>query len=141
MYSIYSYLQSFTDSGLMMTYAGTAEKNIAEVMRDIKDEIDRIGNEGLPQVDIDLFKRQIIGSLVMGADDIENRMNSIAVNDMVFNEYRQVEAVVSEIEAVSRESVRSYIQDYFDYSKLGVLVMGDVEENATLKLISSIFVD
>ena len=60
----------------------------------------------------------------MGSDDIENRMTSLGVNEMVFADYRSVEKVIQEIETVSEKSIKMYLKEHFDLEKIAVVLMG-----------------
>ena len=136
-YNVYSYLQSFTDSALLMTYVGTALDKAEECLKLVKQELDDFKNNGLSSKEVDYYKTQVMGQIMLGADDIDSRMNSIAVNEMVFGKYRPVDEVLQEIEQVSCESVKNYLDQYFNYNHLGFLAMGNGADQS-LKL-SSLF--
>ncbi|MCB0364372.1 MAG: insulinase family protein [Bdellovibrionaceae bacterium] len=138
-YSIYSYLHTFTDSGLIMVYAGTSAKNAPVVLQNMAEEMKRLRKEGMTQEDLDFFKTQVKGTILLGADDIENRMNSIAVNEMIFQRYRPVEEIVEEIDRISVDSIREYIDDNFKPENRGVMVMGDVDEATAQSWVSAAF--
>lgn len=138
-YSIYSYLHTFTDSGLIMVYAGTSAKNAPVVLQNMAEEIEKLRSGGVSQEDLDFFKTQVKGTILLGADDIENRMNSIAVNEMIFQRYRPVEEIVSEIDSISVDSIKKYIDKYFCLDNRGVMVMGDVDEDTANKWVSGAF--
>ena len=139
-YSIYSYLTSFLDSGLIMVYAGTTEANYLKVLGLIWDEYKQIKTNGISEEQLELFKRQVIGNVVLGADDIENRMNSLAVNEMVFGRYRSVDSVVEEIEKISVQDIGNYLERYFNWDKMGLLVLGDLDPEEALKSIDQVIV-
>ncbi len=137
-YSVYSYLQSFTDSGLMMFYVGTSEEHIAEVSEMVLQEIKLIQKTGISADQLDFYKRQVKGQIMLGADDVENRMNSLAVNEMVFGEYRPVDFVVNEIEKVTAQSVQEFIEGHFDFSKAGCLLLGKCEPSLQEQVFSKV---
>lgn len=137
-YTVYSYLQSFTDSGLMMFYVGTSEDKLEQVSRMVIDELKLVTKNGLTSDQLNFYKRQVRGQIMLGADDIENRMNSLAVNEMVFSEYRPVDSVISEIEKVSVESSKAFIDEYFDFNKAGCMLLGKCEQSLQDKIFSLI---
>ncbi|NQZ01229.1 MAG: insulinase family protein [Bdellovibrionales bacterium] len=126
-YSVYSYLHSFTDSGLMVVYAGTTPELVEQTMDIVHEEFLQIFEKGLPEKDIAFFRRQVKGQILLGADDIENRMNSLGVNEMVFGEYRPVSHVLNEIDSVSQDSVKTYMSKYMNPSNFGVYLLGNLE--------------
>jgi predicted Zn-dependent peptidase len=135
-YSVYSYLHSFTDSGLLMVYAGTTAEYVEQTMDIVHQEFQTIFSEGLPEKDIAFFQRQVKGQILLGADDIENRMNSLGVNELVFGEYRPVARVLAEIDSVSQESVKAYMSKYMDPSNFGIYLLGTLEPDVANKYMS-----
>jgi len=138
-YSVYTYLHSFTDNGLIMMYAGTSEKNLERVLSEFKVAVDNLKKDGISDEDLNFFKRQVKGQIMIGADDIENRMTSLAVNEMVFGEYKTVDSVLKEIDRVSNESISRYIKEYLNYNDMGVLLMGPVKEAVAKETVRKVF--
>jgi predicted Zn-dependent peptidase len=123
-YTIHSMLNTFVDTGSMMIYAGTDLKSIQKVMEIIGKELKKLKNTGISNSDLDLFKTQVVGSILLGSDDLENRMTSIAVNEMVFGDYRSVDSVIQQIQKVSRTSVNDFIKNEFNTDKISGVLMG-----------------
>ncbi|MCH2535200.1 MAG: insulinase family protein [Bdellovibrionales bacterium] len=123
-YSVYSYLHNFTDAGLMMFYAATTKDLYQTVYDEMLKEIYKVKDNGITKEELESFKMQVKGQILLGADDIENRMNSIAVNEMVFQTYRPVEDTIASIEAVSVESIHQFLETYFKPDKMGLNLLG-----------------
>lgn len=123
-YSIFSSLNTNVDSSNITIHAGTDSKKIKQVVKIIHSELLRLKKEGIKNSDIQLFKTQVRGQLLMGSDDIENRMVSLGVNEMIFQDYRSVEAVIEEVEAVNQDSLKIYLKNHFDLAKIGAVLMG-----------------
>ncbi|MCB9026832.1 MAG: insulinase family protein [Bdellovibrionaceae bacterium] len=129
-YNVYSHLHSFTDSGVLITYVGTAAEKAEECLKLIKEELEDFKTKGITTKEVDYYKTQVMGQIMMGSDDVENRMNSIAINEMVFGEYRPVDQTLSQIEQVNTESVNRYIEKYLDFDQLGFIAMGNGSSKA-----------
>lgn len=123
-YSIYSTLNTFKDIGLINIYAASEPKNMKSVIKTIFTELKKSQKMGISSSDLSLFKTQIKGSILLGADDIETRMQSIAVNEMVFSKYKPVEEIIAEIDEVTVSSVNRFIREKFDFKNLGALLIG-----------------
>jgi predicted Zn-dependent peptidase len=130
-YSIYSQLTTFIDSGMCLIYAGTEKKYAREVCELTMKEFNRLKTHGVTAADMKLFKTQVTGQILLGADDIENRMNSLGVNEMVFNRYRSVEEVMADVAKVSQRSLKEYILAFLDTDKLGIQLMGAAKPETT----------
>ncbi len=123
-YSVFTSLNTFTDFGLLTVYAGTEAKKVKSVMITIRNELLKLKAKGVGPKELEFFKTQVRGSLLLGSDDIENRMSSIAVNEMVFGRYRPVNEIIDEVEAVTVESVDEFLQKYLRLEKMGRLLVG-----------------
>lgn len=125
-YSIYSYLQTFVEEGVLLIYAGASEKTYKEVAGLIEEELKKVSLQAPKKEEVEAFKKQIKGQILLGADDMENRMNSIGVNEYVFGKYRPVEQVIKEIDQVSVDSVMKYIERYVKDKEASLLMMGSL---------------
>jgi predicted Zn-dependent peptidase len=123
-YTIYSSLNTFDDFGVTNIYASCEKANMKQVVKTIAQEFRRIARHGVSDTDINLFRTQLTGGLLLGADDIENRMQSIGVNEMVFGKYKPVDEIIDEINALTADSVNAYLEKRFDLKNLGAVLMG-----------------
>ncbi len=124
-YTIFSMLNTFTDTGIQTIYAGTERKNVPEVVDLIRKELTKLRSTGLSKAEIELYKTQAKAQIIIGSEDIDNRMNSIAVNEMVFGQYRSMDDVVADIEKVTEDSVMQYIEDKLDPDNLSLFTLGN----------------
>jgi predicted Zn-dependent peptidase len=124
-YSVYSTLTTQEDSGICSVYLATEPNKIDRVLSLIQREFDNVRKRGVRKSDLELFKTQVKGSILLSADDIENRMNSLGVNEMVFGKYRPVEKVVQEIEEVNLDGMNKFIKDYVDFEAASIMTMGE----------------
>ena len=123
-YTVFSMLSTNEDSGNISVYAGTDTKNVKKVLHIIAEELLKIKKHGIKTSDINLFKTQVRGQLLMGSDDIDNRMTSLGVNEMIFKSYRSVDSIIAEMDKVTEKSVKLYIKKYLDLSKAAVVLLG-----------------
>lgn len=128
-YSIYSSLNTFDDFGVINIYAGCEKDNMKSVIRTIASELRRVRRNGITPGELELFKTQVAGSLLLGSDDIDNRMQSIAVNEMVFGKYKPVDSIIDEVNAVTAKSVNQYMKKVFDFDEMGMILMGGGAED------------
>lgn len=137
-YSIFSQLTTFADTGMELIYASTEPKNAPTVIEIIMRELRRLKKNGIKRADLDLFKTQVKGSILLGADDIESRMNSLAVNEMMFGRYRSVDEVVRDVEKVTLDSVHEYIESKFLPNDPSMLLMGALPVGPTKKWLETL---
>ena len=126
-YSIFSLLNTFTDCGVQTIYAGTEPDNVAEVVDLIIQELYGLTQKAVPADDIEMYKTQAKAQILIASEDIESRMNSIAINEMVFGEFRSVDSVIQEIEKVTFDSVDAYVKKVIDPETLGFFMLGPAD--------------
>jgi len=132
-YSVFSMLNTYTDFGVQLIYAATDKKLYPRVVEEMVDDLKDLRKTKMKQSDLDFYRRQLKGQLLIAAEDVESRMSSLAVNEMTFGEYRSVESVIEEMEQVTLKSVNSYIDDYVDLDAMNLYLMGSVDETKTKK--------
>lgn len=123
-YSIYSYLSAFTDTGLLLIYAGTDPKKVPDTIETCLRTLRQLKKRGVKKATLEMFKVQVRGNILLGADDLENRMNSLGVNEMIFGSYRSVDQVIEEINRINLESLHTYLESCLDFDKMGILTVG-----------------
>jgi predicted Zn-dependent peptidase len=132
-YSVFSMLNTYTDFGIQLIYAATDRRLHQKVVEEMVKELRFLRKHKLKQDELDFYLRQVRGQLLIAAEDVESRMNSLAVNEMTFGEYRSVESVIAEMDSVTLKRVNHYIQEYLDIDALNLFVMGNIDEAKTKK--------
>lgn len=128
-YSVYSQLSTFVDCGQILVYAGTEPSQMRNVVEMIFAQVASTQKKRVKESELDLFKTQVRGAILLGSDDIENRMNSLGVNEMVFGEYRPVEKVIEDIDGVNVKSFNEYKSKHFSIENPAILIMGNHDES------------
>lgn len=123
-YSIYSMLTNFIDFGLINIYAAADQKNIESIIHLVRLELKRLKEKGISNAEIESAKTQLVGSILLSSDDMENRMSSIAINDMIFSSYRPMEQVVDEIKQIDFKKMKNYFKNEFDLDQVAGVILG-----------------
>lgn len=132
-YSIFSMLNTYTDFGVQMIYAATEPKLYQKVIAEIISEIRLMKNKKLKTKDLEFFRRQVRGQLMMASEDLESRMHSLAINEMTYGRYRPIQSVIAEMDKINVAGINNYIDMYFDEDKMGIYLLGDLKEKETQK--------
>ncbi|MBL6932721.1 MAG: insulinase family protein [Rhodospirillales bacterium] len=123
-YSIYSFVPSYSDTGLFGIYAGTGEEETAELVPLICDEIkkmtDSVGTDELIRA-----RAQIKASILMSLESSSSRCEQLARQMMVFGRPMSTEEIVANIEAVDADAILRAARRIFT-SPLTVAALGPV---------------
>ncbi len=131
-YSVQSFLHTMKDSGFITIQAACDGKKIKELMSVVYKDLKDVKKKGVSKKEIEFYKNQIKGSILLGSEDIENRMNSLAVNELIFKKSKSVKQIQQEIEQINYDSVHQYIENYLDLDQLAGILLGPKVENHSL---------
>ncbi|MBY0313975.1 MAG: insulinase family protein [Bdellovibrionales bacterium] len=132
-YSIFSMLNTFGDCGALMIYAATDKKLYRKVIEAIYKDLEHLKKNKISSSEVEFYKKQVRGQLLIAAEDIDSRMHSLAINEMVFGKYRSVESVIQEMDKVTTTSVEKYIKDWVNPENMNLYMMGDLDKSKTKK--------
>lgn len=134
-YTVYSGMTSFSDCGVLTIYAAADTDSLETVINTIKRDLKDVRRKKLNESQVDLFKKQVLGQIVLGADDMENRMTSLGINEMTYGEYVPLEDVVERIDGVSGKGIRDLAQELLDWDRASVMILGDVDPQKVKEII------
>jgi predicted Zn-dependent peptidase len=126
-YSIYSFLSSYTDCGYFGIYAGTNPEWVDEVLEVTFGELTKVYREGLTAAELTRAKSQLKGNLLLGLESTDSRMNRLARNEIYFRRDIPVEELARDIDAVTNDQVLELAHTFFDRDRMGLVVLGDLK--------------
>ena len=108
-YSIYSFLSCYTDSGLFGIYAGTGESAVDKLIPLICDEIKKVC-DSVTAAEVMRARTQLKASVLMSLESPSSRCEQLARQVTIFNRPIPVSEMISKIEAIDRDAVRAIAQ-------------------------------
>ena len=104
-YTVYSYPASYSDIGLFAIYAGTSIEHGPEVLKLIRQEVDRIVKDGLTMQEFEQARAQLKGSYILGLESTSSRMNALGRRKLLLNAEQTEEEVIAKIDAITYDQV------------------------------------
>ncbi len=123
-YSVYSGISSYQDCGQFTVYAGTAPKNIPEVLDLTLRELTRIKSEPVPTEELERAKAHLRGATLMGLESNGARMSRAARQEMTFGRHIAVEKALASFKKVTSEDVLRLASQMFDERPLAMTLLG-----------------
>jgi predicted Zn-dependent peptidase len=123
-YSIFSFISNYKDTGTFGVYAGCEDNKVREVIDIIRSEFERI-LETLREDEIQKAKTQINASILMGLESSSSRMERMAHQFPQQNRFFTPQEITAKINAVNERSIAEVMRRIFS-SKPTLAVMGNV---------------
>ena len=129
-YSVYSFVSTFLDSGIIGIYVGTGDKSVPNILKIILKEIKRMGENSLRPKELQAAKEQLKGSLLMSLENTDSRMNRLAKSEIYYHRFVKTEEIIQKIEKVTADEVIHLAEQLFQPQSLSLTVLGPVTEKA-----------
>ena len=127
-YSVYSYNGSYTDTGAFVISVGTRPENCQRVIDIILEELEDVRQNGITQDELDKSFSQLKGSLYMGLETVNSRMNKLGRSLLIYDRVITPEENVDDLSKVTVEDVKALAGDMFCRENLQITVLGPVED-------------
>jgi len=125
-YSIYSDLSPYRDTGCLSVYAGTSRESAGKVVQSVISEFKKLKTETLSEEELRRAKDQLKGSLMLSLESSTARMSNLARQDMYFDRFYGMDALIAKIEAVTAEDVHEMANDFFRTESVAVTALGNL---------------
>jgi predicted Zn-dependent peptidase len=106
-YSVYSTVDTFSDSGALSIYAGCQPERFDEVVRVTIDVLETVARDGITEAECRIAKGSLRGGLVLGLEDSGSRMNRIGRSELNYGEHRSIADTLAKIEEVTLDEANA----------------------------------
>lgn len=121
-YNIYSFANLLSDTGDIGVYMGTDASRVDRAMKLIRRELDKVATSPVSNRQVNQAKTQLKGSLMLGLENMSNRMMRLGRVELTFGRYFSLDEITASIENVSGEDVRALAAELFDEQRLTSVV-------------------
>lgn len=121
-YTVSSFAELFSDTGLFGVYFAVDPKNAHRAMDSLRDEIAKLRQESLEEELADA-KSSLKGSIVIGLESTTSRMMRLARGELYLNEYISLDQTLEEIDKVDTGDVQEILASLFIEGNLSIAVV------------------
>ena len=111
-YNVYSFIDFFSDIGILGVYAAADPKKLNTVQQLLLEEMKLLCKNSISPKNIKMVKEQLKGSFVLSLESTSSRMSKLAKNELYFGEYISVDTLLKQIDRVSTAEIEQAIQKY-----------------------------
>ena len=113
-YSIQTFNQSYSDSGIWGVYVGTDKEYVGHVHELVVAELDKIRMEIIPEKEFFEAKSQLKGKLLLSQENTSNRMMRLAKSELYFGRFVTLDELEENINNVNAKQVLEFSNTFFD---------------------------
>jgi len=126
-YSIYSFVNSYFDTGMFGVYAGVDPARTAECVDLILEEIMKTASQRMKESEIINAKEYTKGNLLLSAESVDNHMVRLAQTDIHFGRYIPMQEVIDNIQRVTTDDIFNAAKSLFEANAFTLTVLGPVD--------------
>ncbi len=123
-YSVGSYNEQYTDSGLIATYVGTREDNVEEACAVIGAELERLRSEPVSAAELDRAKESVKGRLVLSSESTAARMTRISRATLFGLPIESLDEMLAKVDAVTRDDLTALASELYGADRLSAACIG-----------------
>jgi predicted Zn-dependent peptidase len=127
-YSVGSYNEQYTDSGMVATYVGTREDNVEEACAVIGAELERLRAEPVSAGELARAKENVKGRLVLSSESTAARMSRISRATLFGLPIESLDAMLAKVDAVTVEELSELAAELYGAERLSTACIGRDED-------------
>lgn len=126
-YSVYSFTNTHTQSGLFGIYAGLNQEEIKNYLPVVADEVKKIRSEYVSDKELNRVKVQMKAGMLMALESSSSTAEVVARQQLIHNRFIPVSEIVEKIDCITKEDVLKAAQLIFN-GKLTYTLLGNLSE-------------
>jgi predicted Zn-dependent peptidase len=126
-YSVGSYNEQYTDSGLVASYVGTREDNVAEACAVIGAELERLRGAPVSEDELARAKESVKGRLVLSSESTAARMSRISRATLFDLPIDDLDTMLAKVDAVTVDDLAALAEELYAPERLSAACVGGDE--------------
>src|SRR5262245_61656911 len=127
-YSVGSYNEQYTDSGLIASYVGTREDNVEEACAIIGAEMARLRSEPVSAEELSRAKENVKGRLVLSSESTAARMSRISRATLFDLPIDSLDEMLAKVDAVNVDDLTELAGELYGADRLSAACVGSDED-------------
>ena len=129
-YTVYSYPNAYTDSGMLSVYAGTNPDAAAEVYGLLLGEAKKLSSEGMTRDEFMMAREQLKAGYILGLESTSARMQSLGRRLLLLGNTRTETEVIDRVNAIDFDSTNALMHKILSAPHSAALVGKNAESIA-----------
>ncbi len=122
-YSVYSYTNLMSDTGVFGAYIATDKKNIQNSIELIHKDLSRLKTKAVSKAELERTKSQIKGVMMLGLENMSGRMMRLGSSELYFESFTSLDTILKKVDAVTPESIQLVANDLFQEERFSTVIV------------------
>ncbi|MFN0158577.1 MAG: M16 family metallopeptidase [Bacteroidota bacterium] len=105
-YSVYSYVNMLSDTGVFGAYVGTDKKHVDNAIALMHKEFSKLIDKPISRGELERTKSQIKGTMMLSLENMSSRMMRLGSGEMYFESFTSLDTVIRKIDEVTSDAVQ-----------------------------------
>jgi predicted Zn-dependent peptidase len=127
-YAVGSYVEQYTDTGMVAMYLGTRSDNVREACEIIGRELGSLRDEGVTADELARAKEHLKGRMVLSLEATTTRMARLARSILFDVPLLSLDEMLERVDQVTEEDVAALAAEFYDPEQLSAACIGPEEE-------------
>ncbi len=127
-YSVYSFGGQFTDTGQIGLYLGTRPDNLAEAMRVVAAELDRLRESPATEAELERARENVKARIVLALESSSARMHRLGSSVLHGMPLLEIDDVMARVDAVSMDDLRALVSELWAPGRISAAGIGPDED-------------
>jgi len=130
-YSVYSFINSHTDTGMLGAYACVEHKNTSETINLVLKEMRKLKVERVSSDELNHTKEYIKSALLLSSESNDNQMVRMAQNELNLGKSVSIQKVLDKIASVSKDDIIELAKELFQTGRIALTILGQRHDKNT----------
>jgi len=123
-YAVFTFQSFYSRAGVSGVYVGTRPATAARAAEAVREELQRLSGESLPEEELNQTKQQLKGQIMLSLESTGSRLYRLAGFALHEEPFLTLDEVLRKLDAVTAEEVSEAARDFFDPERLLLLSLG-----------------
>ncbi len=123
-YAVFTFQSFYRLAGVWGIYLGTAPATAETAVRAVREELEKVVEEGLPAEELARTKEQVKGQLILSQESTTARLYRLAATALYDEVYLTLDEVLDRLDAVTGEEVLEVAREFYRPDRLLLLRLG-----------------
>lgn len=123
-YAVFTFQSFYRLGGVGGIYLGTAPATAETAVQTVREELEKVVEEGLPGEELARTKEQVRGQLILSQESTAARLYRLAASALYDEAYLTLDEVSARLDAVASEEVLEVAREFYRPDRLLLLCLG-----------------